>query len=96
MNERPRPVEVTARPGYRLWVRYDDGSEGEIDLSDMVGKGVFAAWRDPSAFSAVQIGRNGEIRWGEEIDLCPDALYLELTGKTPEELFPKLKAESIA
>jgi len=28
---------------------------------------------------------------GEDIDLCPDALYLRLTGKTPEDLFPALK-----
>ena len=27
------------------------------------------------------------IMWGEDIDLCPDALYMELTGKTFEEYF---------
>jgi hypothetical protein len=38
----------------------------------------------------VQIGPNGELVWGDQIDFCPDALYLEITGRKPEELFPKL------
>lgn len=96
MHGRPRPVEVAARPHYRLWLRYDDGIEGEIDLSTLVGQGVFAAWRDEAVFDAVSLGPHGEIFWNDDIDLCPDALYLELTGKAPEDLFPKLRAESIA
>ena len=34
------PVEVRALEPYRIWLRYDDGVEGELDLSDMAGKGV--------------------------------------------------------
>jgi hypothetical protein len=96
MVGKPIPVEVAPRPGYRLWLRYDDGTEGEVDLSDMVGKGVFEAWKDPAVFEDVKIGPHGQIGWGEEIDICPDALYLELTGKTPEELFPRLRTVSVA
>jgi hypothetical protein len=33
----------------------------------------------------------GELGWGDQIDLCPDALYLKVTGKTPEDLFPALR-----
>jgi hypothetical protein len=29
------------------------------------------------------------------IDLCPDALYLRLTAKTAEDVFPALKTTSI-
>ena len=29
----PRPVEVRALEPYRIWLRYDDGVEGEVDLS---------------------------------------------------------------
>lgn len=39
----------------------------------------------------VSIGPAGEVRWGDDIDLCPDALYMQLTGKSPEEIFPNLK-----
>jgi hypothetical protein len=43
----------------------------------------------------VSIGESGEIAWNEEVDLCPDALYMKITGKTPEELFPNLKMEKV-
>jgi hypothetical protein len=91
----PRPVQVEARPNYRIFVRYEDGAEGEVDLSHLAGRGVFKAWDDPAFFSAVRIGPHGEIEWKDLIDLCPDAIYMQLTGKTPEEVFPRLKqAES--
>ena len=36
------PVEVKALDNYRLWVKYSDGVEGVVDLSNLVGDGVFA------------------------------------------------------
>jgi hypothetical protein len=89
-----RPVEVNALPGYRLYVRYADGVAGEVDLSNLVGQGVFVAWNDPTVFEQVSIGPSGEIRWSDQIDLCPDAIYLQITGKTPEEVFPSLSGVS--
>jgi len=84
-------IQVKPLPGYRLFLRYDDGIEGIIDLSDRVGKGVFARWRDEQYFRKVVIGPNGGVVWGDEIDLCPDALYLKITGKKPEDIFPRLR-----
>lgn len=86
-----RPVEVEAREGHRIWLRYEDGVEGEVDLSDLAGRGVFAAFLDRGFFEAVSIGESGEIRWSEEIDLDPYEPYMRLTGKKPEDLFPNLR-----
>lgn len=86
----PRPIAVRPLPTYRIWLRYDDGVEGEIDLSDLAGKGVFRAWEEPGAFEGVTIGAGDAIRWSDEIELCPDSLYLEITGKQPEDLSPGL------
>jgi hypothetical protein len=55
------------------------------------GRGVFAAWNDASFFARVHLDASGAISWDDEIDLCPDALYLMLTHKSPEDLFPNLK-----
>ena len=33
-----KPVDVRALPHYRLWLRYSDGMEGEVDLSDLLTK----------------------------------------------------------
>lgn len=51
-----RLIAVEARPDFRLWVRFADGTEGEVDLSDVAGRGVFARWtEDPSEFDRVEI-----------------------------------------
>lgn len=38
-----RIVAAKAHPNYRLWVRFADGKEGEVDLSALVGKGYLHA-----------------------------------------------------
>jgi len=90
----PKVLEIQARPQFKLWVRYDDGSEGEVDLSDLAGRGVFAAWDTPGSFESVVLGPHGQLSWSEDIDLCPDAMYMRLTGKAPEDVFPALKKAS--
>lgn len=87
----PRLLEVKPLKGYRLWLKYEDGIEGVVDLSDLVGKGVFALWKNEERFQQVQIGDGGELVWSDEVDVCPDALYLQITGKQPEEVFARLK-----
>ena len=81
-----RPIEVEARPGYRIWLQYSDGVAGEIDLSDVAGKGIFKVWDEPGCFQKVYIAPHRAIAWNDEVELCPNALYMELTGKTWEEL----------
>jgi hypothetical protein len=87
----PVPTEVKALDNYRLWVKFSDDVEGIVDLSEFAGKGVFALWDDYQEFEKVHIGPGGEIAWSDQIDMCPDAIYLRITGKKPEELFPKLQ-----
>lgn len=86
----PTPIEVKPLDNYRLWIKYSDGTEDIVDFSDHVGVGVFAQWSDPGEFQRVHIGPHGELAWNEEIEICSDALYLKITGKKPEDLFPKL------
>jgi hypothetical protein len=83
-------IEVRPLPGYKLHLRYTDGVAGEVDLSSLVGKGVFCLWNDPEQFRRVSFGTGGELRWSDDLDLCADALYMQLTGKTPEEVFPDI------
>jgi hypothetical protein len=88
-------IHAEALPGYRLRLRYVDGVVGDVDLSHLAGKGVFQLWNDPEAFARVSIGTAGEVRWSDEVDLCADALYLEITGKQPEDVFPGLRKVSV-
>jgi hypothetical protein len=91
----PKLVRVEAIPDYKLRLQYADEVAGDVDLSHLVGQGVFALWSDPAAFARLSIGSAGEVRWNDEVDLCADALYLELTGLRPEDLFPNLREVSL-
>ncbi|MGE5551139.1 MAG: DUF2442 domain-containing protein [Bacteroidota bacterium] len=84
---------VRVLQGYRLELEFDDGVCGVVDLADLAGQGVFALWQDYRAFEQVQIGSSGELIWSDRVDLCPDSLYLKVTGKKPEEVFPALRQE---
>ena len=79
-------IQIKALPNYRLWVKFSDGVEGEADLSHLAGKGVFSLWNDYSAFEKVYIGKSGQIAWTDEIDICPDTIYMTITGKTQPTL----------
>jgi hypothetical protein len=81
------------RNDYRLDLTFADGVCGTVDLSDLAGRGVFALWNDYAEFQKVQIGERGELTWGNQLDLCPDSLYLRATGKNPGDIFPLLKCE---
>ncbi len=91
----PTPLEVKALSGYRIWLRYDDGAEGEVDLSDLAGHGVCSGWSDPAVFNAVHLAGHGAIEWSPDLDLCPDAMYLRLTGKSVDEVFPAMRLAAV-
>ena len=88
-------VEAAPRAGYRIWLRYSDGVSGEVDLSDLAGRGVFGAWLDRSFFEKVYVSPYGSIAWSEEVELCEDALYLRLTGKSVEEVMPAARLPGV-
>ncbi len=88
-----RIINVKALQAYRLELTFDDGTSGTVDVSHLAGKGVFACWSDPAVFAQVRVGSSGELVWADQADLCPDALYLKVTGKKPEELIAALRGE---
>ena len=84
-------LEVKAREGLRIWLRFSDGSAGEVDLSDLAGRGVFRAWDRGGVLEKVHVALHGAVAWDDEIELCANSLYLEVTGKSAEEVFPGLR-----
>ena len=76
---------------FRVQLWFDNGETGLVDLSHLVGCGVFIAWNEPGVFEQVFITDVGALEWPGELDLCPDALYLQMTGKKPEDIFPALR-----
>ncbi|MEP7234280.1 MAG: DUF2442 domain-containing protein [Ignavibacteriota bacterium] len=72
---------------YRLFIRFADGAEGTIDLSDIPRDGVFEQWSAPGFFQKVFIDpKTGTLAWPGEIDLDPYVLYSRATGQRIEEV----------
>ena len=84
-------INVTVLQNYKVKLEYVDGKKGVADLSHLAGKGIFDLWNDYDTFRNVKIGSSGELLWSDQVDLCPDSLYLQITNQDPEDLFPKLK-----
>ena len=80
-NEFARLIAVAPREGYRIWLHYDDGVAGEIDLSHLAESELFKGWHDRRYFESLRIGAHGGVEWDDDVALCGDALYLELTGQ---------------
>jgi hypothetical protein len=83
-------IDAKPLPNFYLELRFDNGEIGTVDLSSLAGRGVFEAWNVPGVFESVSVTDEGAVRWASDIDLCPDALYLRMTGKQPEQIFPAL------
>jgi hypothetical protein len=67
---------------YKIKVEFEDGSQGEVDLSDYLEEGtVFKSFLDINFFKNFKI-EYGTLIWGNgEIDLAPETLYTLATGK---------------
>jgi hypothetical protein len=88
MEDFRKALEIKPLPNYKLWLKFDNGEEGSVDLSHMVNKGVFKAWQNPENFKKAHIVHdNRAIAWSEDLDICVDSLYMKATGKTVEDLF---------
>ncbi len=80
----PRIIEARALDNYRLHLEFEDGVEGTVDLSEMVGRRVFSAWSDPDFFARVTVDpETRTVAWPGGIDLCPDQLYYDVAGAPP-------------
>lgn len=72
-----RVKHVQALPKWRLRVVFNDGTEGEVDLSCRVHSadaGVFSALVDEQLFASCRI-EYGAVVWSNGLDLAPDAMH---------------------
>jgi hypothetical protein len=73
-----RVAFVEPMPGYRLKVRFSDGTEGTIALEDRLFGPMFEPLRDLPLFEQVSVDPFGVIHWPNGADLAPDAIYERL------------------
>lgn len=70
-------IEVKVVKNYILYIRFEDGLSGEVDVSKIVPfEGVFSKLKEHSYFETVQVDKDlGTIVWDNGADLAPDYLY---------------------
>jgi hypothetical protein len=75
-------VAVKSLGEYLLYLRFEDGAEGIVDLAEHLAfRGVFEPLRDPACFALVRVDKElGTIAWPNGADLDPDVLYSQLSG----------------
>ena len=86
-------AEARAVENHRLYVRFADGVEGEVDLDGLVRwEGVFAPLRDPARFAEVRVDPElGTVVWPNGADLDPDVLYAAVTGRPVDLTSPAVR-----
>jgi len=87
----PKILEALALDGYKIRLKFNDGTTGVVDLFYLAGKGVFVSWNDKENFKKFSVENGRRLVWADEIDIDADSLYMKLAGKVPEDLFPALK-----
>jgi hypothetical protein len=75
-------TEVRPLGDHRVFIRFEDGVQGEIDVAEMVAfEGVFAPLTDPERFAEVRVHpEQGTLCWPNGADLDPDVLYSKVSG----------------
>ncbi len=77
----PYIKKVDALQGNKLVLEFEDGVKGIIDLSKWKGRCI-TYWDDDNNFKSFQITNDRKIKWNEDIDMDPDAFYLQLVNKS--------------
>ena len=75
MNEVKR---IEYKRNYVYFIEFDDGSNGDVDFSEYIGKGpVFEPFREQEFFQRATI-EGGTISWPNGVDIAPETLYEKL------------------
>jgi hypothetical protein len=69
-------TSAEALGNHRLRLTFEDGTEGELDLSDWSWRGIFEPLEDPTYFDLVTLDEElGTIVWPNGADIAPEALH---------------------
>ncbi len=76
-------ISAVYREGYKIEVSFDDGRKGVIDFAKYPRRGgAFDRFKDMDYFRSFTINRElGVLTWQNEIDIAPETLYAEATGR---------------
>lgn len=79
----PRVANVTTLDGYRLRIIFTNGEQRVFDAKPYIGYPAFKRLANPGFFALVKPD-HGTVSWPDNIDFCPDTLYMESVREEPE------------
>jgi hypothetical protein len=68
-------IEAKHVRDYVIWLRFQDGSEGEVDLRNELWGPVFEPLKDIDAFKNFTVAEYGTLAWPNGADIAPEFLY---------------------
>lgn len=69
-------IEARYIGNYNVWLRFEDGTEGEVDLSAELWGPIFEPLKDETFFSRLYVNADtGTIEWPNKADFAPEFLY---------------------
>ena len=76
-------VSAVYRGGHKIEVTFDDGKKEVIDFAKYLRSGgVFGRFKEMDFFRSFTINQEfGILTWRDEIDIAPETLYAEATGR---------------
>lgn len=70
----PSVTEVTPTDEYCLYISFDTGERGVLDMRPFLGFGIFRSLKNETAFRQVRVSFD-TIEWPGGIDLDPEFVY---------------------
>jgi hypothetical protein len=78
----PKIAEARYAGDYRIWLRFADGSEGEVDLESHLWGPMFEPLKDKELFAQFELyPERSTIYWPNETDFAPEFLYGQVRRK---------------
>ena len=72
----PRVISAIPTDDYKLEIEFDNGEHRTFDATPLLSMKVFAPLRSKAFFKLVRV-EYGSIAWPEDLDYCPDTLYMQ-------------------
>ena len=85
LDRRVRVLKATPLEDYQMLIKFEDGTQKEIDLEPFLHGQIFEPiHNNPKMFQDVRI-EGGTIAWANGADIDPDVLYYGLKSAWMEE-----------
>ncbi len=86
----PKVREAQYKGDYRIWLKFSDGVEGEIDLGGELSGDIFEPLKELTVFSQFTVSNDLEtIVWPNGADFAPEFLYQKLRPHYTPKPTPK-------